>query len=641
MDAWIEALVNVAQPTSLLMLVTGVAIGLVVGAVPGIGGIFGLVMVIPFTYQLDPYAAFALLLGLSAVITTSDTIPAVLIGVPGSVGAIATVEDGHPLARQGQAARALGAAYSASMLGGIFGALVLALAIPVMRPVILSLQTPDFLAVALVGLVFVSFISGRDPLKGLSALLLGMLLSYVGLDPHSGAERFTFDQVYLWGGIPLTILFLGLFALPEMAALMQRGRVSLHPARIDAQGLWTGIGETLAHWRLVVACSSLGALIGAIPGVGVTVIDWVAYGVARRFQRGGPAYGDGNIAGVIAPESANNAKEGGYLIPTLALGLPGSATMTILLAAFTIHGLVPGPEMLGKNLPLTYAMVMFLVLANILGAGTCLLVTRHLAALTTVPASRVVPVALVLITLGAFQTNGRFADIVVLCGAGALGLAMKSGGWSRAAFSLGFVLGPTIERYAFLSYKLHGPEMFLRPSLMGAGVVILAIMLAWIWQQGRGEQTAKAPLPMAWAGFAALFALGASALALLSGLNATARSFPALTAACLMAVAVLGALRGLRAKAGLQLSWPSPMALAMLALCLGLTGLVYLFGLLAAVAVFALATITGAERRITPSALGVTLVLSGVVVLLFKTITPADWPDGLAWHLWVSAPVPD
>lgn len=632
MEAWIEAVVNVAQPMSLLMLVTGVSIGLVVGAVPGIGGIFGLVMVIPFTFQLDPYAAFALLLGLSAVITTSDTIPAVLIGVPGSVGAIATVEDGHPLARQGQAARALGAAYSASMLGGIIGALVLALAIPIIRPVILSLQTPDFLAVALVGLIFVSFISGRDPLKGLSALLLGMLLSYVGLDPHSGAERFTFDQVYLWGGIPLTILFLGLFALPEMAALMQRGRVTDHPAAINAQGLWAGIRETLAHWRLVVACSSVGALIGAIPGVGVTVIDWVAYGIARRFHPTGPAYGQGNIAGVIAPESANNAKEGGYLIPTLALGLPGSATMTILLAAFTVHGLIPGPEMLGKNLPLTYAMVLFLVLANILGAGACLLVTRHLAALTTVPAARVVPVALVLITLGAFQTNGRFADIVVLCGAGALGMAMKSGGWSRAAFSLGFVLGPTVERYAFLSYKLHGAEMFQRPSLLGAGAVVLVIVGAWVWRQRR--ETLAEALPMGWAGFAALLALGAAALELLSGLNVTARSFPALTALCLMAVAALGLMRGLRAKAGLQLVPPPRMALTTLALCLGLSGLIYLCGLPVAVALFAFAAITLAERRITRASVIIALVLTGVVVLLFQTITPADWTAGVVWHLF-------
>ena len=633
MEALIEAFANVTQPLCLLMLVTGVGIGLVVGAVPGIGGIFGLVMVIPFTFQLDAYSAFALLLGLSAVITTSDTIPAVLIGVPGSVGAIATVEDGHPLAQQGQAARALGAAYSASMLGGIFGAMVLALSIPVIRPVILSLQTPDFLAVAMIGLVFVAFISGKDPLRGVAALLLGMLLSFVGLDPHSGAERLTFDQIYLWGGIPLTILFLGLFALPEMAALLQRGRVSDHPAQIDAQGLRAGVKDTLREWRLVVACSSVGALIGAIPGVGVTVIDWVAYGIAQRFRPAGPAYGQGNIAGVIAPESANNAKEGGYLIPTLALGLPGSATMTILLAAFTVHGLVPGPEMLGKHLPLTYAMVMFLVMANILGAGTCLLVTRQLAALTTVPASRIVPVALVLITLGAFQTNGRLADIAVLCGAGALGMTMKAGGWSRAAFSLGFVLGPTVERYAFLSYKLHGAAMFLRPSLVLAAAAILAIILVCAWQQKRGAQGLAIP-DRGWTGFAALFALALAVLAVLSGLNVTARSFPILTAIGLMAIASLGMLRGLRAGKSPALPLPPRPALITLALCLGLTGLLYLCGLVTAVAIFTLVSICWAERRISLSVAGVTLVLVGVVVVLFQTITPANWPAGVIWSLF-------
>jgi putative tricarboxylic transport membrane protein len=335
------------------------------------------------------------------------------------------------------------------------------------------MKTPDFLAISVIGMFFVAFVSGSDALKGLGALLLGALVSFVGLDANMGAERFTGGMIYLWDGIPLSILFLGVFGLPELAALLDRKSIAEFGETGSGPTLMDGVRDTLREWKLVLQCSSIGAVVGAVPGVGVTVIDWIAYGVAKRDRRGGPEFGQGNIRGVIAPESANNAKEGGYLIPTLALGLPGSVTMTILLGAFTVQGLLPGPGMLKENLSITYSMVISLTLANILGASICMLLSRGLARLTMLPATTIFSVALVFVMLGAFYTHAIAEDILCLGLAASLGIWMKAWNWSRAAFSLGFVLGPNVERYFFLSYQLNGMSWLTRPSIIAVGVIMV------------------------------------------------------------------------------------------------------------------------------------------------------------------------
>ena len=225
MGVLIEALSELAEPLRLGMLLLGVVLGLVIGVIPGLGGIFGLTLLIPLTYTLDPISALALLLGMSAVTTTSDTIPAVLLGVPGTVGSAATVLDGHEMAKQGHAAQALGAAYMASLIGGVFGALVLALSLPMMRPLVLLLNYGDLLAITIFGLTLVALLSGESKIRGVLAALLGVLVSLIGLDPYEGAERWTMGSLYFWGGVPTAIVFLGLFGLSELAALSGRGQI--------------------------------------------------------------------------------------------------------------------------------------------------------------------------------------------------------------------------------------------------------------------------------------------------------------------------------------------------------------------------------------------------------------------------------
>lgn len=521
MDIVLTAAAELAEPYRLLMLLAGVFAGLIIGVVPGIGGIFGMALLLPLTYHMDPYAAFALLLGMGSVTTTSDTIPAVLFGVPGTVGAVATVVDGHAMAKNGEAAKAFGAAYMASMIGGVFGALLLALSIPVMRPLVLAMKTPDFLAVSAFALSMVAMLAGSQPLKGLAAATLGLLASFVGIDAHAGTHRWTFEQIQLWEGLPIVVVFLGLFGIPEMAALLVRGSVQGKPAAPSYSGMLEGMRETLREWPLVLRCSWIGTVLGAVPGIGVAALDWIAYGHAAARPGKGPRFGEGNVRGVIAPESANNAKEGGSLIPTVAFGVPGSASMSILLGAFLVQGLVPGPDMLGKDAAITVSMVFSIALANIIGAVTCLVMTRPLASLAGVPAKLLVPMILVFMVIGAYQANMSALSFVVLGLLGFLGMVMKELNWPRSAFSLGFVLGPSLESQFFLTYQIHGWGWFGRPVVL----VLLALAVFGVARQARGWIRARretAPLPPA--GADVVFGAGVSAVAIAA--FASAWSFP-------------------------------------------------------------------------------------------------------------------
>lgn len=457
-----EALVIMADPMRLAFLFGGVVVGLILGVIPGLGGIIGLALLIPFTFDMDRYAAFAFLLGMGAVTTTSDTIPAVLFGVPGTAGSAATVLDGHPLARQGQAGRAFGAAFTASMFGGVLGALLLGVSIPILRPVMLYIGSPELLAFSIFGLSMVSVLSGGTPLRGLLAACMGLLVAMVGSDPQAGINRMSFDLVYLWEGVPLVPIVLGLFALPEIADLtIARTTISrVMPLKGDARGgQWQGVKDTFTHWWLVTRVSLIGAGLGAVPGLGNAVVDWVAYGHAARSEKGAAeTFGKGDIRGVLASEGSNNAKDGGGLVPTIAFGVPGSTSMALLLGVFLIHGLTPGPEMIVNNLDVTYAMVWSIALANILGTGICFLFANQFARLALIRYSVIAPVVLSLIFIGAFQGTRSWGDIYALLAFGIIGWCMKRLRWPRPPLILGVVLGTIVERYAFFSTNRYGWE---------------------------------------------------------------------------------------------------------------------------------------------------------------------------------------
>ena len=472
-----SALAIVFSPERLGYLVLGVLLGLVIAIVPGIGGIAGLSLLLPFTFHMDPFSAFAMMMGLASIIATGDLIPAILFGVPGGVGSAATVLDGFPLAKKGEAGRALGAGFTASVLGGLFGAVLLGISIPVLRPVVLAVGSPELLAFCIFGLSLVAVLSGSSPLKGLAAGCFGVLLAMVGDDPQTGTLRWTFDSLYLWDGMPIAPLALAMFAIPELADLaIARTAISGKNRMVaTARAQWEGTKDVLRHWWLMIRCCTIGSCLGAMPGIGASVIDWIAYAHAARTEKGArETFGKGDIRGVIASESANNSREGGALVPTVAFGVPGTASMAILIGAFLIHGIVPGPEMLTKRLDVTYSLVWSVALANVIGAGICYVFANQLAKIALIRHGVLLPAVLAVTFVGAYAGSSAWGDIYLMVGAGILGWVMKRLGWPRPPVILGFILGGLMERYMFISVERYGASWLWRPVV---GVFLL--MTLW------------------------------------------------------------------------------------------------------------------------------------------------------------------
>jgi len=459
----------VFDPSRLMFVALGVLIGLSLGVIPGLSGIVGLSLLLPFTFDMDPFTALAFLVGLQAVVATSDTIPAVLFGIPGTVGSAATILDGHPMAKQGLAARAFGAAFSASLFGGLFGALFLAFSVPLLRPFILSFGSPELLAFCIFGLSLIGVLSGGTPLKGLAAAAIGLMIATAGEEPNTAVERWTFGSIYLLEGIPLVPLALGLFAIPELAdmAIARRTLQKEHGVS-SGWGQIAGIKDTLANFFLVIRGSAIGSVLGAVPGIGAAVIDWIAYGHALRTEKGAQeTFGKGDVRGVIASESSNNAKEGGALVSTIAFGVPATAAMALMLGAFLIHGLSPGPDMLTTRLDITYTLVWTIAIANILGCGICFVFARQLAGIARIRIGILAPVVLSVTFIGAFQATRQWGDVVALLGFGVLGWVMKRVEWPRPPLLLGLVLGGLLERYMFISFQRYGTDWITRPIVVG------------------------------------------------------------------------------------------------------------------------------------------------------------------------------
>ncbi|MEE8334355.1 MAG: tripartite tricarboxylate transporter permease, partial [Alphaproteobacteria bacterium] len=466
---------------------------LALGAIPGLGGVIGLTILIPFVYDLGPVPAMAMLIGMAAVTTTSDSIPAILFGIPGTVAAQATILDGYPMTQKGEAARALGASFSASAIGGVLGAIVLFASIPVLRPLVLQFRSPEFLMLALLGISMVAVLSRGALAKGLGAAGFGLMLTTVGQDPLTGTFRYVYDTDYLWEGLPLIAIALGIFAIPEIIDMVLAGgnlaRDVPKTAAIDGRQKWRGIRDTMADWSGVMRSSTLGVFIGIIPGLGGTVVDWFAYGMAKQLARNTETFGTGDVRGVIAVDAASNAKEGGALVTTIAFGVPGSVTMALLLSAFQIQGLIPGPLMLTKQIDVTLTLVWGLVLANVIGAIICFMFVSQIARISMINVHRIFPVLITVIYLGAFQGRQVMGDLVALLLLGLLGWAMKRGGWPRPPLILGFILGAKIEDSLWLTTERYGWEWLTEPLPAFIGLLCLAsIGVGIFYQPGQGRR---------------------------------------------------------------------------------------------------------------------------------------------------------
>ncbi len=480
-DAVLAGLGSVVAWPAVGWLALGVIIGLYFGAVPGLSGLVGMAILLPFTFGMEPVSAFAFLLGMFAVTTTSDTIASVLLGIPGTAASQATILDGYPMAMRGEAARAFGAAFTVSAVGGLLGAIILGLSIPIVKPLILSFAQPEFFMLGLLGLTMVGSLSGGSMLKGLIAALLGLTLSYVGYSVTGGTPRYWLGLTYLLDGIPLIPVVLGLFALPEVLELAVRNTSISRVAREQAKaGLWDGVRDAYRNWWLVLRSSAIGAYVGMLPGLGGSIVDWVAYGHVVQSSRDKSQFGKGDVRGVIAPETANNAMKGGALIPTVAFGIPGSASMAILLGALLIQGLQPGPQMLTQNLHITFSMMWSLVIANLAGALLLMIWGHQIAKVSFVRSHLIVPVVCMFVFMGAWLANNSPGDLAALLIFGAIGYLMKQGGIPRPPLVLGFILGPIMEDALHITVQGYTwGSVMLRPiSLIILVAIVLTIVFA-------------------------------------------------------------------------------------------------------------------------------------------------------------------
>lgn len=478
-EALLSGLLQVFSWPAIGYLGFGIMLGIWLGALPGVGGVTGLILLLPFTYTLDPVSAFALMLGMFAVTTTSDTIASVMLGIPGTVASQATVLDGYPLAQKGQAQRALGAAYTCSAIGGVFGAVILTVSIPLMRPILSAFSTPEYFMLALLGICMVGSLSSANIAKGLVVAALGMMMGTIGDGTFNGVPRYWFGVEYLLQVPPLVAVVLGLFAVAEVLDLATRNTSISRVDKAEAGDgtMLRGIKDAFRHWWLVLKSSVLGTYIGMLPGLGASIVDWAAYGMAVQTTKGPNEFGRGDIRGVIAPESANNAQRGGALIPTLTFGIPGDFAMSILLGAMLIQGIRPGLDMLTVNLDLTYAMIWTLIIANIVSALLLMVIGKQVARAIFVDGHYLVPIVMLFVFMGSWLGSKVMGDLMLMLLMGFVGLIMKRSGWPRPPLVIALVLGPNMENAFTLSNRIYGTFGWLErtPSLIILAIIVLTI----------------------------------------------------------------------------------------------------------------------------------------------------------------------
>ncbi len=484
------------EPVTMLFMVIGVAYGLFIGFLPGLGGIVAMALLLPFIGDMGFAAALGMLLSAHIATIFGSSITGILFGVPGASKSVAICFDGFPMSQKGEATRALGAAAFASLIGGIIGAIFLVLTLPVLRAVMLAIGPPEYFMMAVWGLSIIAMFSEGSIFKGMAAAGFGLLIAFVGMDPISGTPRFTFGNLYFFDGISFPVAVIGLFAVSQMMELFIKGGTVVKPQYYSKKSsIWEGVRDCWVHRWLILRSTILGLYVGVLPGVGASTGGIAAYGMAAQTSKNPEKFGTGTVEGIIAPECTNAANEGGGLVPTLGFGIPGGESMAILLSAFLILGIAPGRDMLENHMDVVFTMVWIVVLANILTTVVGMAIASRLAKLVTIPGSILFPAVLAVCIGGAYAVHGEFADVVVAIIFGFIGYYMKKFGYSRADMVIGMVLGLMVERYLHISVSLYGSFFWVtRPvTLIMLGLVIYTCAYPIIKNRKRTEAETKAP----------------------------------------------------------------------------------------------------------------------------------------------------
>jgi TctA family transporter len=452
-------------------------IAVISGLKPG-GGVPVFVILLGLTSHLDPWVVVCTAIFYKSASDLMEPVPSILLGIPGGRSAQATVLDGYPMAQKGLAGVAIGASYTGNIVGGIFGALVFLALLPFARQLILIFGSAEFFLLTVIGVMTVAVVSSGAFIKGLLTGGLGIAIAMVGYSSIGGDIRATFGLNYLYDGVPLGPLVVGLFAIPEAIALVVGGK-PVAGDRVDLlmkqanRDVWRGIIEGFKHWRLMLQSSAIGTAIGMMPGLGAPVAHWISYAVARNTEKGAhETFGKGDIRGVIASDAPNSSADGGELFPTLAFGIPGTAGMSIMIAIFVLCGFTPGYSLMTNHLDVVVALVYVLIIANTLTVPIVMLFAPYLARLTLANPMVLAPIVIWVSMLAAYMTTNSIADLIVVLVFAVLGLFMKAYGWPRPPILIAVALGEVMEKYLWISVNNYGFSMFARPQFLA----ILAVM---------------------------------------------------------------------------------------------------------------------------------------------------------------------
>jgi putative tricarboxylic transport membrane protein len=443
----IAGFINIFQLQYIIAMTTGVILGIIVGALPGLTVTMAVALLLPFTFGVDPVTGISFLLGVYVGGIYGGSISAIMIRTPGTPAAAATVLDGYPLMKQGKAIKALKMALVASFIGGIISAMTLILVAPQLAKIALEFGPPEYFSLALFGLTIIAVVSARNLIKGLISAFFGILINTVGLDPVGGVSRFTFGISNLQSGFPLIPALIGLFAVSEIIRQFSFNRemIIINEA-ILSNKIHLNINDIKRSLKTIIKSSFIGTIIGAIPGAGSAIAAFLGYNEAVRSSKDPEKFGKGELEGVAAAEAANNAVTGSTLIPLLTLGVPGDTVTAVLLGALMIQGLRPGPLLFEKHIDIVYSLFASIIVINIIMLIIASIGIKWFAKIAIIPIKILMPIILVLCFVGSYSVSGNIYDIEVVIGFGILGYFMQKYDFPVTPLLLANILGPMAER---------------------------------------------------------------------------------------------------------------------------------------------------------------------------------------------------
>ncbi|RQG95419.1 tripartite tricarboxylate transporter permease [Natrarchaeobius chitinivorans] len=461
LEALGEAVALILSGHTLYFLILGLIIGIFVGSLPGIGASLGMAIVLPLTVPMEGVDAIILLTGIYSGAMYGGSISAILFNVPGTAGAAATTFDGYEMAKKGNAVGALSTSAVSSVFGGSMAFLLLILISPIIIPIVLMFGTPEYFLMAIFGLATITIVARGAMVKGFIAGLFGFLLSTVGIAPLSPETRYTFGTTVLFDGLSFIAGLIAVFAVAEMLRLTtQEGKIKEEGITISGNIL-QGFNTVVKRPILVAKSGLIGMVVGAIPGAGGSISNFVAYIEALRSSKNPEAFGTGAAEGVIAPEASNNATVGGALVPTLSFGIPGSGSTAVLLGGLILHGIRPGPNLFSAELFITYSILIALLVGNLVILVLGILFITRAGYITKIDVHVIIPIIIVLSMLGAYAIRSNWVDVATVFLISILGLYMKLHNYSIIAFVLGMILGPIAEENLARSLDISGDSLFI------------------------------------------------------------------------------------------------------------------------------------------------------------------------------------